>query len=773
MGYKRNQDNQKPSYIRKDIRRFDSYLEYFLLDIKWPSINLMVTFCLSFTAVLLVSGSIRSSNWVPMLPGYWETCVIAGIGALLLSGLRNYTLWPHLIFIALSGSYIWLMTMSILDTTSIESQILTLGSRFHLWWDALINGGASTDRIPFVLIILFIVWIMCYVTIFLVIKSNSIYSMIPSGFVLVTNLTYLPEDSSSWLFAYLFIVGLLFSWFVFLRKAKQFTETGTVISKSLRIRFMYSGVLFSTLIIWAAFISPSIGPGPRIVGEQWNNLRAPLGSFEGKLSRIFASLPARRAMSMYSFERELPFRGNIILPDNPVMSVKSDKPFYWRARNYDVYNRWGWSNGDIENKQMNSLELLGQTEFTDCAECIYNVIFEVNSPTQIVFSSGKIVRTSLPGSVTTLKNAGYNFDLVKYDSKRVIHPNESYMVQIYVPQINQGELENASTVYPEYINNNYMDLPDNYSMRVNSLAKRIVEDSLDPYSKSIAIRDYLRSNYQYSQSILPPPPGQDGIEYFLYVQKKGYSDYFASAMAVMLRSLSIPSRLSVGYINSEYDGVSNRYNVTEAEAHAWPEVYFPGYGWIPFEPTPGHNVDVPGGAFAYGQIKNTPDLIQDRKSAGLKDFQFEDEGALIDQPVLEINSNVSLRTIGLNVLYIFTIFIILFLTTGGLLFGWYAILSKPKTISKAYMRLIRVGRIAGVSIRDGETARDYTIRLSTYLNKSAQSVKIIGRNYGKHMYNKPDIEKQIDLSDWNNIVVEVLKILLKNPLKRIISRGGE
>ena len=233
MRYKRNQDKQKSSYIRKDLFRFDSYLEYFLLDIKWPSINTMVTFSLSFTAVLLVSGSIRSSNWVPILPGYWETCVIAGIGALLLSGLKNNMLWPHLIFIALSGSYIWLMTMSIIDTTSIESQILTLGSRFHVWWNALINGGASTDRIPFVLIILFIVWIMCYVTIFLVIKSNSIYSMIPSGFVLVTNLTYLPEDSSSWLFAYLFIVGLLFSWFVFLRKAKQFTETGTVISKSI------------------------------------------------------------------------------------------------------------------------------------------------------------------------------------------------------------------------------------------------------------------------------------------------------------------------------------------------------------------------------------------------------------------------------------------------------------------------------------------------------------------------------------------------------------
>ena len=75
------------------------------------------------------------------------------------------------------------------------------------------------------------------------------------------------------------------------------------------------------------------------------------------------------------------------------------------------------------------------------------------------------------------------------------------------------------------------------------------------------------------------------VDYFLFDLRQGYCDYYASAMIVFARSRGLPARLAVGYASGEYDPVSDQFLVTEADAHSWPEIYFPEYGWIPFEPT--------------------------------------------------------------------------------------------------------------------------------------------------------------------------------------------
>jgi hypothetical protein len=77
------------------------------------------------------------------------------------------------------------------------------------------------------------------------------------------------------------------------------------------------------------------------------------------------------------------------------------------------------------------------------------------------------------------------------------------------------------------------------------------------------------------------------VDYFLFNLQRGYCDYFASAMVVMARSVGIPARLAVGYAMGHYHSQQGAYVVTEKDAHAWPELYFPDYGWIPFEPTSG------------------------------------------------------------------------------------------------------------------------------------------------------------------------------------------
>ena len=106
-----------------------------------------------------------------------------------------------------------------------------------------------------------------------------------------------------------------------------------------------------------------------------------------------------------------------------------------------------------------------------------------------------------------------------------------------------------------------------------------------PYDQARAIERWLRTNIQYNESIPNPPAGQDPIDWFLFEQQEGYCTYYASAMVMMLRAQGIPARMAAGFAAGTWDPEQNAYLVRERDAHTWVEAYFPGYGWIEFEPT--------------------------------------------------------------------------------------------------------------------------------------------------------------------------------------------
>jgi uncharacterized protein YqcC (DUF446 family) len=82
-----------------------------------------------------------------------------------------------------------------------------------------------------------------------------------------------------------------------------------------------------------------------------------------------------------------------------------------------------------------------------------------------------------------------------------------------------------------------------------------------------------------------PPPNRDVVDYFLFDAKRGYCDYYATALVVLARAAGLPARLVVGYASGSFNSFTGQYIVVEADAHSWVEIYFPDYGWIEFEPT--------------------------------------------------------------------------------------------------------------------------------------------------------------------------------------------
>ncbi len=161
------------------------------------------------------------------------------------------------------------------------------------------------------------------------------------------------------------------------------------------------------------------------------------------------------------------------------------------------------------------------------------------------------------------------------------------------PRLYEKELIQARTNYSLEEQFKYLQLPEELPERIHTLAKQITKEYHTPYEQAKAIEGYLRyGEYQYETQDMPvPKEGEDFVDQFLFESKRGYCDHFSTSMVVLLRASGIPARWVKGFGpgENEYDGKTEKYQVTvrNQHAHSWVEVYFPDFGWIPFEPTPG------------------------------------------------------------------------------------------------------------------------------------------------------------------------------------------
>jgi len=130
----------------------------------------------------------------------------------------------------------------------------------------------------------------------------------------------------------------------------------------------------------------------------------------------------------------------------------------------------------------------------------------------------------------------------------------------------------------------YLQLPE-VDRRIPELARQITAHAGNNYDKATAVERYLTTNYGYTLEMGRFVP-KDPLAYFLFERKQGHCEYFASSMAVMLRTLKIPARVVNGFRTGEFNDVTAQYVVRARNAHSWVEAYFPGYGWVDFDPTP-------------------------------------------------------------------------------------------------------------------------------------------------------------------------------------------
>jgi transglutaminase-like putative cysteine protease len=323
-------------------------------------------------------------------------------------------------------------------------------------------------------------------------------------------------------------------------------------------------------------------------------------------------------MSGFSDDVELGQIGEIKKNSEVVMRVRTGKPvgypgLRWRGIALTTFDGKRWYSPDRENVTVpaglsgwiNVQDKAGEQDRT-ATVLRYTVLLQPIA-TDTIFAPANVVsvRGNLSGEGSNTDMGARRSYIIRDGTGSLFNPFHNFSTLRYegyslLPAMNLASLRLASADYPEDVRDTYLQLPPQLDPRIPELARQITARSQTPFDRTIAVENYLRSRFTYTLN-LTGKPGVDPLAHFLFETRAGHCEYFASALAIMLRTLGIPTREVNGFLPGEYNDLGEDYIVRASDAHSWVEVYFPGTGWMTFDPTP-PGAESAGGFFTrFGQ----------------------------------------------------------------------------------------------------------------------------------------------------------------------------
>ncbi len=303
-------------------------------------------------------------------------------------------------------------------------------------------------------------------------------------------------------------------------------------------------------------------------------------------------------MAYYGFSTQLDLNYRGKLSDEIVMRVRSSRASYWRGMAFDKYDGLRWTmaypykltrhgvsgvlpmwireSRELE-KNIVRRERVVQTFYIEKDQS--NLIFKAPYAEQLYFPTDYVLRDtygSLRSPIELFEDTTYT---VVSD---IPHFSASKLNKVTWKQVADFQKDPQTQLDP-----NYLNISPKLPKRVVDLAKKITEKTQTPYEAVRALEDHLKQNYPYNLEIPEFPENRDSIDYFLFNQKEGYCEHFASSLTIMARSLGLGTRFVTGYTSGRYNPMTGYFEVRSSDAHGWVEVYFPHHGWVPFDPTPG------------------------------------------------------------------------------------------------------------------------------------------------------------------------------------------
>ncbi|MEN4099923.1 MAG: transglutaminaseTgpA domain-containing protein, partial [Anaerolineaceae bacterium] len=475
---------------------------------------------------------------------------------------------------------VWVLRIAEVWTRSVDSLNLFIANR------------PVTDVTLFVLVMSILFWFLGMTAGYMLTRyAKPWLPLCLTGFTLFVidfndpNLASLNHFTGLFVLLALLLLGRLY----YLRSQHTWMEKGVAIEFETGFNFSRSMVISGFLLVLAAWNVPSFfaaftpgTPANQVFTEQWNQFRE-------RVSNAFAGLDSSIVYIYDFYQDSMPLGSGTQLGRQVFFTVRpsvipSRFRFYWRGYSYDYFDGREWSN-TVEGRgalQPDDWPLIYPPY--DARRRIEMEFRMRNVGMRPLYAPAMILSIDQPVRVVTDDIGDGVTDLIGVIADPSIRPQGVFRAEslVAVPTIYQ--LREAGSDYPAWTER-YLQLPEDFSPRVRELARQIVGDETNPYDQVQLITQFLRTEIEYQAVIEEPPIHVDLMEWFLFEYQKGFCNYYATAHVLMLRSLGIPARIAVGFAQGEFNEEDKHFEVREENSHAWPEVYFPGIGWVEFEPT--------------------------------------------------------------------------------------------------------------------------------------------------------------------------------------------
>ena len=572
--------------------------------------------------ILLMTGavvwSLAVSQWAAGLEVLRPLALIGLLVGIIFARLPRLPGWlAHLLSAALACT--WAVQLL---CDQMDARLLTwrdhgadLLVRVIMWGRVLRSGGRGEDILLFVLALCLLVWALAYGTAWMSLRCGWTWRpIILNALVALVNYTYVLPKPTLAFFVFL-CAALLLLVYQYVREQQAAWDAQHIeYPDMLALRFLWSAALVCGLLIALTASLPGEISVDRAT-RTWALLSGPFRTARERWEDLFSTISAPPGAGSGAFTS----RGAVIggareLTTDAVMEVRSTEYDYWRAVAFDKYTGHGWQNtvgeqaravlgvGTPEQARtaLNADEPLSSGDVQARREVVQTFTMAADRLDDLVMVGGTLRSVSIPTLVEHNYDSGSgtpqpNFDdLALVVARERLRAGQTYTVTAMMSFADIASLRAAGATYPQWVRERYLQLSDTLTPRTRELAAKVVADAnaRTPYDVAVAVQTYLRT-LRYTTNVPAQPAGADTVDWFLFDQREGYCDYFASSMVVLLRAQGVPARWVRGYAGGAFDAERGVYVVRENVAHSWPEVYFPGFGWQRFEPTAADYTSLP------------------------------------------------------------------------------------------------------------------------------------------------------------------------------------
>lgn len=577
--------------------------------------------------VLVTALAIDAARWAGLVTGSAELSqtrflpVAALFGVVVGTLLAKRSVRPmvaHVVGSLLGATYLLIaVSGTISRAPALEQRLRALNlSVSDFVNDVFVLGSRSTETSVFLLVMGALVWGAGQFSAYTVFKRHRAGPAIAlTGLIMLLNVSITVQDQYVFVMAFAGAALLLLVRLNLFEQAREWRSRGMRDVAEISDSVLRNGAAMVVLVIVAA-VTLAANASSAPLARAWNNFDDQLVEIGSSVNALLGGVtgPARGPNVMFTPSQTIRDFWQSTSEEIFSATVSDGVGRRWRGATYDSFDGRTWQQLDRQSVLIDAREGLMRSTAEGAATGTMwkNVTVTV---TPIGLAGDTFVAPNYASTVdqpTELLTHGPGGPFVAGKLAFGIQPGVSYSVDSAVHrrsgpgQLTVSGLAAASTDYAPWLER-YLEIRPGAVGELTAQTAREIYESLprgerDPYHVAAAVQEFLYSSggFRYVTDVRGLCDGQNLVDCFLEV-KQGYCEYFATAMVMMLRELGIPARYVLGYLpgRQQADG---SWLVEQSASHAWVEAWFPGYGWVEFDPTPGNTengqapTDLPIGA---------------------------------------------------------------------------------------------------------------------------------------------------------------------------------